>query len=285
MTMSFDLLSATDPIDGSGTTAVEGNSVRFTPNLPDITEPTTVTFDYKISDGHSHGAIGKVTVIVLLEALPKPPFARDDFADTVTDLPVTIDVLANDTDPSGGGPPHLTTNPVCAGGGEAIRTPDDRVTFIPPRGEIGTFSCQYMISNTQGLGAEASIIVTVKDPPRGNQAPTINDSAMQPASPRRESHIQCQRSGPTMPTAMVPVFLVVSKLIDGTTNFSTQTGTFTYLLAPAAGSADPTPDADNIQVIISDSTTETFPAATPRSNSYPSHPRRPRSIPAPAEDL
>ena len=120
----------------------EGNSVRFTPNLPDITEPTPVTFTYKISDGHGNDATGKVTVTVLFEALPKPPFARDDFADTETDKPVTIDVLANDTDPSGGGQPHLTTNPVCAGGGDAKRTPDDRVTFTPPRGETGTFRLQ-----------------------------------------------------------------------------------------------------------------------------------------------
>ena len=172
------LVSAADPADGSGTTTREGNSVRFTPNLADITEPTTVTFGYKISDGHGHDATGKVTVTVLLEALPEPPFARDDFADTETDKPVTIDVLANDTDPSGGGQPHLTTNPVCANGGDAKRTPDDRVTFIPPAGETGTFPCKYTISNIQGLRAEASIIVTVTDPKPGNRAPTINDGAM-----------------------------------------------------------------------------------------------------------
>ena len=98
------LLSVGLPADGAGTTVVEGNSVRFTPILPDITEPTPVTFLYTITDGNGHEVTGKVTVTVLVEALPRAPFARDDFADTVQDKSVNIDVLANDSDPSGGKP-------------------------------------------------------------------------------------------------------------------------------------------------------------------------------------
>jgi large repetitive protein len=248
---AITLLSAADPVDGSGTATVEGNSVRFTPNLPDITQPTTVTFTYKISDGHNHEATGKVTVTVLLQALPKAPFARDDFADTETDKPVTIDVLANDTDPSGGGKPHLTTNPVCASGGDAKRTPDDRVTFTPPRGQTGTFACKYRVINAQGLGAEASIIVTVTAPKPGNQAPTINDGAMHPSVNLGDTLTFNANVLATDADGNPLVFSAVSKPAHGTTNFSGQTSTFTYT-APPPEAADQTPDADNIQVIISD---------------------------------
>ena len=113
----INLLTVSTPLNGAGTTAREGNSVRFTPTLDDLTEPTPVTFTYTIGDGEGGTATGKVTVTVLLEALPKAPFARDDFGDTEVDKPVTIDVLANDSDPSGG-QPNLAGNPTCAGGGE-----------------------------------------------------------------------------------------------------------------------------------------------------------------------
>ncbi len=117
----IQLLSVEQPDGGVGTTTVEGNSVRFTPNLPDITKPTPVSFNYKIADGHGNVATGTVTVTVLAEALPRAPFARDDFADTFIDKPVNIDVLANDSDPSGG-TPHLSNQPVCPNGGKASTT-------------------------------------------------------------------------------------------------------------------------------------------------------------------
>ncbi len=159
----ISLLTADQPAEGAGTTVVEGNSVRFTPNLPDITESTPVTFNYTITDGHGNEATGKVTVNVLVQPLPHAPFARDDFADTVTDKPVVINVLANDTDPSGGAP-HLTGTPVCPNDAVATRTADERIAFTPPAGKEGVFRCTYRVSNAQGLLAEASIIVTVTAP-------------------------------------------------------------------------------------------------------------------------
>src|SRR5205085_6828456 len=130
-------------------------------------EPTPVTFSYVIDDSHGNTATGTVTVTVLAEALAAAPFARDDFADTVVDKPVTIAVLANDGDPSGG-QPTLLGKPSCANSGEAVPTGDGRVTFTPPAGADGTFRCVYSVSNAEQLVAKASIIVTVTVPPPGN---------------------------------------------------------------------------------------------------------------------
>ncbi len=69
-TDTIRLQSVDQPADGVGATTVEGNSVRFVPNLPKITEPTPVTFSYHITDGKGNEAKGTVTVTVLLEALP-----------------------------------------------------------------------------------------------------------------------------------------------------------------------------------------------------------------------
>ena len=172
------LLTVERPSEGGGATSVEGNAVRFTPNLPDITEPTPVTFLYTITDGNGHEVTGRVTVTVLVEALPRAPFARDDFADTFTDKSVNIDVLANDSDPSGG-QPSLIGEPVCANGGRASKTTDNRVTFVPPAGLTGNFRCSYTVANNQGLTDDALIIVNVTEAPAGNSDPVISDAAMQ----------------------------------------------------------------------------------------------------------
>ncbi len=73
-------------------------------------------------------------------------------------MPVTIDVLRNDVDPSGERP-RLAGEPGCAGGGTAIVTTDDsRVTFTPRRGGPAVFSCTYEVTNSQGLPANATIV-------------------------------------------------------------------------------------------------------------------------------
>ncbi|MGB8860045.1 MAG: Ig-like domain-containing protein [Ilumatobacteraceae bacterium] len=165
------LVGASQPGGGTGKTEVEGDSVRFTPNLPGITEPTNVDFDYEIDDGHGNRTTGFVTVTVLANALPRAPFARDDSATTVENKPVTIDVLANDSDPSGG-VPSLLDDPACVGG-VAIRTIDDRVLYTPPNDQTGTFRCKYVVVNAQGLRREASIVITVTPSVDGNTEPTL----------------------------------------------------------------------------------------------------------------
>ena len=244
------VVSVTQPANGAGTATVENNSVRFAPHLPDIDQPTPVSFTYTINDGHDHTATGTVTVTVLAEALPAAPFARDDFADTVTDKPVTIDVLANDTDPSGGSP-NLFGDPVCPNGGEATITADQRITFAPPAGGVGTFRCRYQVGNAIGRTAQASIIVTVSRAQPGNQDPQINQALMNPEVP--VGHVVSFDANvlATDPDGDSLVFSSVSKPTHGTTNFTQKSSTFTYT-APPSNTTDQVPDVDSIAVTISD---------------------------------
>ena len=160
---------------GAGTVRVEGTQVRYTAGrLAPSDDPVIDRFSYKISDGNGHVATGEVTVRVLPEAIAAPPLARDDAATTEIDVPVTIDVTRNDIDPSGERP-TLTGDPGCAGGGKAVVTTDDRVTFTPPEGQAGLFSCTYQITNSQGLPANARIIVSVIAPPTINKPPVVDD--------------------------------------------------------------------------------------------------------------
>ncbi|MEO7370734.1 MAG: Ig-like domain-containing protein, partial [Ilumatobacteraceae bacterium] len=245
------LLSVDKPVGGVGTTAVSGNSVRFTPNLPDITEPTPVSFGYKITDGRGHDVNGKVTVTVLVQALPRAPFARDDFADTVVGKPVNIDVRANDSDPSGG-KPDLLGDPRCNNGGQATTTADQRVTFTPPP-DPGTYRCRYTVVNTQGLKAEASIIVAVTAALPGNHAPVIIGSATQRdvnvggTITFRAGEIANDDDG----NPLVFSSVAITQPTHGTTDFSSASPTFTYT-APKVGSPDRVAAVDKVPVVISD---------------------------------
>ncbi|HEY5424646.1 MAG TPA: Ig-like domain-containing protein, partial [Ilumatobacteraceae bacterium] len=244
------LLTVAAPANGAGTTSVEGNSVRFTPTLEDLTEPTPVTFSYTIGDGQNHQAKGNVTVTVLLEALPRAPNARDDFGDTVVDKPVTIDVLANDSDPSGGRP-SLAGDPVCAGGGIAKITPDERVVFTPPSGGIDTYRCKYTVVNQQGLSTTASIIVTVAPAPAGNQAPVVNQIAKNQQVNLGATLTLTARDLASDPDGDPLVFTSVDNASSGGTVINPGAGSFTYT-APPAGSADNVPQSVNVKFTISD---------------------------------
>jgi hypothetical protein len=89
---SLSVTSVTDPPNGTVTNNGDG-SVTYTPDPGFF---GTDSFDYTISDGNGGTDSGSVTVRV-----NDPPVAADDAAATDEDTPVTVDVLANDTDADG----------------------------------------------------------------------------------------------------------------------------------------------------------------------------------------
>jgi hypothetical protein len=166
------VVSVTQPADGSGQSVVfDREKIQFSPApLLDEEGQATARFTYTVSDGHGHEVVGDVTITVLPEPLDEPPFARDDSTFTYVDVPVTIDVLRNDGDPSGGRP-TIVGRPGCPAGGSATVTSDRQVRYDPPPGRAGAFRCTYEVTNAQGLRASASIIVSVREPEVTNLPP------------------------------------------------------------------------------------------------------------------
>ena len=164
--------------ESGGTVAYGGrNQVEFTPSAIDDDRSANVRFTYTVSDGNAHEVVGDVTVTVLAEPLPEPPYARDDSTFTSVDVPVTVDVLRNDGDPSGERP-TLVGTPGCPTGGTATVTADGQVRFTPPTGRSGAFRCSYEVTNSQDLRDTASILVSVREPVVTNSPPIArNDLA------------------------------------------------------------------------------------------------------------
>ncbi len=109
-------------------------------------------FNYQIVDGNGQETTGTVFIKVL-------PLARDDFASTNVNTPVSGNVLTNDV---GTGlhviAPFATTS---VHGGTVVISPDGNYTYTPPKGFIGVDSFTYIVRDSSGGTARATVFITV----------------------------------------------------------------------------------------------------------------------------
>jgi hypothetical protein len=153
-----------------GTAALTGGVVSYTPVVgyagPDA-------FGYTISDGHGGTATGTVTITV--GALPdRAPVAHDDEATAdaawSSPSPVTVDVLANDTDPDGD-MLSLASVGDAAHGTAAIES--GRLRYTPDTGFSGQDTVTYVVSDGRGLTDSGTVTITVG--PLPDRAPVAHD--------------------------------------------------------------------------------------------------------------
>ncbi|MCY3600383.1 MAG: tandem-95 repeat protein, partial [Gemmatimonadetes bacterium] len=116
----------------------------------------TDAFMYEVDDGA--GGTASAAVEVTVAPVNDVPEAADDQATTLEDEPVTVNVLANDTDPDGDGlrvssvtAPENGTAEIAAGG----------VRYTPAANWHGTDAFAYEIDDGNGGTAEASVEVMV----------------------------------------------------------------------------------------------------------------------------
>jgi len=165
-----DLLAAASDPDGDplvvaalglpehGTVAIlEAGRVAYTPASG---FEGTDRFTYTIRDGRGGSATGEVEILV--SRSNGAPVARDDGATTEAGTPVTLDLLANDTDPDGD-PLTLVGLSVPARGRLAVAA-DRRVTYTPDAGFVGQDSFTYTVRDSRGATASATATVTVTPP-------------------------------------------------------------------------------------------------------------------------
>ena len=57
-------------------------------------------------------------------------------------------------------------------------TADGQVRYDPPTDQVGAFRCTYEVTNSQGLRASASIIVSVREPLLTNEPPIAADDTL-----------------------------------------------------------------------------------------------------------
>jgi len=129
----------------------------------------------------SYGSLGNYRITGTVQAYTGggtgnlPPVANADTATTVAGVPVTLNVLANDTDPNGD--PLTLTGVSNVTGGTAVLS-GNSVIFTPAAGFTGTGSFIYSISDGKGGTASATSTVTVNPGNGGTQSFTNNTDVL-----------------------------------------------------------------------------------------------------------
>jgi Ca2+-binding RTX toxin-like protein len=149
--------------DGTVTVNPDG-TIEFTPD-PDFNGTTTI--DYIAVDPDGNETPGQVTVTV--NPVDDAPVTNPDTATTDEDTPVTIDPLANDTDPDGQ-PLSFAGTPTSPDGTVTVN-PDGTIEFTPDPDFNGTTTIDYIAVDPDGNETPGTITVTV-DPV--DDAPVTN---------------------------------------------------------------------------------------------------------------
>ena len=153
-----------DTLTLSGTTAPEsgtveplgGRALRYT---PDTGFTGTDSFTYTVADGAGGTAIGTVLVDVL--AKNRPPSAGTDLAATDPGSPVTIPVLATDTDPDGD-PLRIDFATPPAFGTVEIAPDRTELTYTPVAGFADALDVfTYDVTDGRGGRDTATVAVSV----------------------------------------------------------------------------------------------------------------------------
>ncbi len=150
-------------VNGTVTPPGQTGNVVFTPNTG-YSGPAS--FTYTIKDPSNAQATATVNLTVGASG-NQPPNAVADSATTNEDSPVTISVLANDTDPDGH-PLTVTLLNLTGTQGNATINANNTITYNPgaafqslDAGQQGTDTFSYEVSDGQGGISSAAVAVTV----------------------------------------------------------------------------------------------------------------------------
>ncbi len=182
------------------------------------------------------------------ETCPPPnraPDAVDDSATTIRNTPVTINVVANDTDPDGD--PLSVTAVSDPPNGTATNNNNGTVTYQPDNGFIGSDSFTYTISDGRGGSDTATVRVTVNPPP--NRPPdAVDDSATTCKNRPKRINVLANDRDPdgdplTVGAVSQPANGTATNNGDGTVTYNprrgfTGTDSFTYTISDGRGGSD-----------------------------------------------
>jgi uncharacterized repeat protein (TIGR01451 family) len=225
------LTDATDPNSGdtltvTGTTTPAHGAVVRNPDgtLTYTGNPGfsgTDTFDFVVGDGHGGSDTGTVTVTVANGS----PVAHADSVTAEANQPLTVPVLANDSDPNGD--PLTVTVDNAPAHGTAVVAPDGTVTYTPTAGYRGSDSFHYTVSDGNGGTAGATVSITVVNSPP-TAAP---DSAVTPTDTPVTLTVLSNDSDPSGDP------ITITGFTNGGHGTVTRTPSGTLIYSPEAGFA------------------------------------------------
>jgi hypothetical protein len=147
----------------------DGNALRVVPRSRYFGQ---FSFNYQILDSDDAQAEQPGLVAVSVIHVNHPPKAKDDKAVTDEDVPITIDVLANDSDRDEGD--ELYVDRVTRAEHGQVINQGGNVRYEPEANWYGDDSFSYVVRDQDGAEAGADVKITVKSV---NDPPVIQDQA------------------------------------------------------------------------------------------------------------
>jgi len=154
----------TQPGTGLGGVVLNGTtSVTYTPPVG-ATQPLVATFNYRAVD--AKGLKSEPATVTINVAPNQAPTANPETVATLG-VPLTINVLANDTDPEGNLPLTVAAVTQPAAGRGTVSTDGTTVTYTPPATVTAAFTTTFTYQVRDSLGALSNAgTVTVNVSPR-----------------------------------------------------------------------------------------------------------------------
>jgi VCBS repeat-containing protein len=173
-------VSAASAPAGKGSVTFAGSQVVFNPggDFDHLAQGATeqVVLNYTVTD--EHGASSSSTATVTVTGTNDAPVANADAASTGENSPVTVDVLANDTDADDGAVKTVLSASSPSGQGSAMVS-GNQIVFDPgtdfdylDTGESANVLVSYTINDEHGATSSSTVTVTVNG---SNDAPVATD--------------------------------------------------------------------------------------------------------------
>ena len=148
----------------NGTVQIVNNKIVYTPIKDFVGQDT---FTYTITD--DNGGTDTATVTVVVNNVNDAPDAVDDTFSTREETAITIDVLANDTDPDGDALRITGTSTATNG---TVQIVDNKIVYTPIKDFVGQDTFTYTITDDNGGTDTATVTVVVNNV---NDAPDAVD--------------------------------------------------------------------------------------------------------------
>jgi large repetitive protein len=181
ITGTFKASSGVLTLTGPATAAAYQAALRsVTYRDPAAAPPGARTISFQVSDGEPDHALSNIASRTVQVARPRPPVAAGDKATTGKNTPVTINVLANDTDPAG---LPLTIASVDTAGtkGAVTVNPGAKTVTYNPNGQFAGLAAgqtaidKFTYKATDGIqtSGAATVTVTITGSGTAAQPPTV----------------------------------------------------------------------------------------------------------------
>jgi uncharacterized protein YkwD/plastocyanin len=126
-------------------------------------------FSFRAGDGQAESGIATLSITV--QPVNDPPVVNDDRAETAEDAPVSLHVLANDTDPEGHLAPRSLAILTVSTNGTATVQSDGTIRYLPAPDFNGTDTFTYQVCDADAACGRAVAhlsVMPVNDPPVAN---------------------------------------------------------------------------------------------------------------------